>query len=188
LQQHLHKFLVLYRRLCIPHVGSFVVEEETARLDAENGLLFAPKPVIRFHEDNQPPSDIIFFNFLAEEMVVDEMTAIQEFHDFCFTARHTLQEHHMVAFAGIGRLSRREDESLLFTPETNLLDLLPPVPWEGTIATKSKKGKKKADTAPDDELITEETEEEVTAGRDRWWIYAVVLLAAGVLALLFYYQ
>jgi hypothetical protein len=187
LQQHLHKFLVLYRRLCIPHVGSFAVENETARLDAENGLLFAPKPVIRFHEDNQPPSDKVFFNFLAEEMVVDEMTAIQEFHNFCITARHTLQEHHMVAFSGIGRLSRREDESLLFTPETNLLDLLPPVPWEGTIAAKSRKGKKKADIEPVEEQVTEETEETIT-GPDRWWVYAIVLLSAGLLALLFYYQ
>jgi hypothetical protein len=187
LQQHLHKFLVLYRRLCIPHVGSFVVENEAARLDAENGLLVAPKPVIRFHENNQPPSDKIFFNFLAEEMVVDEMTAIKEFHDFCFTARHTLQEHHMVAFTGIGRLSRREDESLLFTPETNLLDLLPPVPWEGALPVKSKKGKKKGDTEATEEFTAEETEE-ITTGPDRWWIYAVILLSAGLLALLFYYQ
>lgn len=187
MQQHLHKFLVLYRRLCIPHVGSFVVEETVARLDAENGLLFAPKPVIRFHEDNQPLSDKIFFNFLAEEMVVDEMTAIKEFHDFCFTARHTLQEHDMVAFAGIGRLSRREDASLLFTPETNLLDLLPPVPWERNNPEKPKKGKKKVVAEPDEELVTEETEE-IRSGPDRWWIYAIILLSAGLLALLFYYQ
>lgn len=187
MQQHLHKFLVLYRRLCIPHVGSFVIEDEAARLDTGNSLLFAPRPVIRFHEENQPPSDKIFFNFLAEEMVVDEMTAIKEFHDFCFTARHTLEEHHMVAFTGIGRLSRREDESLLFTPETNLLDLLPPVPWEHTVPDKPQKARKKAKTDPG-EVLSEQESEETSISADRWWIYAIVLLAAGLLALLFYYQ
>ncbi len=198
LQQHLYKFLILYRRLDIPHVGSFIIEDEPARVDADSGLLFAPKPVIRFHESSQQQHpDKVFFHFLAEELVVDEIAAIREFHDYCFAFRNNIHEHNMAALGGIGRINKRSEGDLFFTPENNLLELLPPVPWStGIVAeVKIKKTAKRQKESIKEERaeepateVIEESEEEIIIPADRWWIYAILLLAAGVLAMLFYYQ
>ena len=189
LQQYLHKFLVLHRMLSIPQLGSFIIEEEPAQIDVASGLLFAPRSLIRFSTAVQPVSDKVFFHFLSEELGVDEVTAIREFHEYCYAFRNDLQQG-MAVLPGVGRMVRREEGELLFTPESQLLELLPPVPWTDTTVTRQST-KKKAAAAAEKELpgtvvMTESSEEIIP--RDRWWIYAILLLAAGVLALLFYYQ
>jgi hypothetical protein len=210
LQQYLQKFLILHRKLSIPQLGSFVIEDEPARLDVESGLLFAPRPVIRFSETDRPVSDKLFFRFLAEEMQVDELAAIREFHDFCYAFRSNLQSNQMASIQGIGRVVKRSDDVLGFSPETNLLEFLPPVPWteENGVNKKSLKplpAKKELQpkeneteaappeqqeeeaTEPAIEEVTEEWEEDVVTD-DRWWIYALILAGIGILALLNYYR
>lgn len=204
MQQYLQKFLILHRKLSIPQLGSFYIDDEPARVDAESGLLFAPRPVIRFSEDDRPSSDKHFFQFLAEEMQVDELAAIREFHDFCYSFRNNIQVNQMASIQGIGRITRRGDDMLGFTPETNLLELLPPVPLPegrdnaGAIPTpvSSRKTKERiqqektaaqANDTIEEEIVTEEEEEEIIT-TDRWWIYALVLAGLGVLALLNYYR
>lgn len=211
MQQYLQKFLILHRKLSIPQLGSFVIEDEPARLDVESGLLFAPRPVIRFSETDRPVSDKLFFRFLAEEMQVDELAAIREFHDFCYAFRSNLQSNQMASIQGIGRVVRRSDDVLGFSPETNLLEFLPPVPWaeENSANKKSLKplpAKKElqpketeAEAPPSEQQEEEATEsvmeealeeewEEDVVNDDRWWVYALILAGIGILALLNYYR
>ncbi|NCI46182.1 hypothetical protein [Sediminibacterium soli] len=203
MQQYLQKFLILHRKLSIPQLGSFVIEDEPARVDAESGLLFAPRPVIRFSEGDRPSSDKHFFRFLAEEMQIDELAAIREFHEFCYAFRSSIQSNSMASIQGIGRVVKREGDVLGFTPETNLLELLPPVPWlsnrEETDEQTEKESKKRRHkkTAYGQEPPANETagegaaagdEASETEPRDRWWIYAMILGGIGVLALLYYYR
>ena len=193
MQQHLYKFLVLHHSLTIPQLGSFIIEEEPARLDSASGLLFAPKPVIHFSEAVVPVPEKFFFSFLAEEMDVDETTAIREFHDFCFQMRNTIQEDKVSVLPGIGRVMKGPEDKLCYTPETNLFELLPPLPWHEPAPVSKKavneppKQINKEATKQEvevDELVTEET----TTQTDRWWVYAIILLVTGAIALLFYYQ
>jgi len=189
LEQHLHKFLVLHRVLNIPQLGSFAIAQESAQVDTGSGLLFAPKFPIRFSETEKPLPETVFFDFLSAEMQTDEATAIHEFYAFCNTFRSSLEQKGVAVLEGIGRIIKRE-EGLIFTAESNLLELLPPVPWNeaGMPLAKKTTAKPKKEIPPDE--IIEETEEteETAITRDRWWIWVIVLGVAGLLALLFRYQ
>lgn len=177
--------------LNIPQLGSFVIAQEPAQVDAASGLLFAPKYPIRFSETEKPLPESVFFDFLAAEMRVDADAAIREFYVFCNTFRNGLEQQGQAVLEGIGRVVKRE-EGLVFTPETNLLELLPPVPWTDSNANApaSRKSAPKLQAQRTTTEIIEETEEEETEiyTRDRWWIWGIVLAAAGLLALLFRYQ
>lgn len=218
MQQHLHKFLVLYRKLSIPELGSFTIDNESARADNSNALLFPPRPVIHFGVESIPMSDRLFFEFLSEQMGVDEETATKEFHDFSHKLTTDIREHNQALFHGVGRIIRGSDGGLFFTPESNLLELLPPIQLDESFRTIHKKAvnvilprKLKPEPEPESEkkiipeliqeptlqpisqsdIIVEEYEEESeteTRSPDRWWIYAIILLVAGTVALLFYYQ
>lgn len=197
MQLHLYKFLVLYRKLSIPSLGAFTIDDQPARMDTTTGLLFAPKPVIHFTEAAIPMPDKLFFGFLADEMEVDEATAISEFHDFCQRFRSHIQEHNVSVLAGIGRLMKGAEDKLFFTPETNLLELLPPIQCQTAVVTPNKKTandlpteshKKHAVTAVEETVEEMVETEETIVTTDRWWIYAIILLAAGGIALLFHYQ
>ncbi len=193
MQQHLYKFLVLHHSLIIPQLGSFIIEEEPARLDAASSLLFAPKPVIHFSETVVHVPDKYFFSFLEEEMDIDEITAVKEFENFCSQMRNTIQEDKIAVLPGIGRVMKGPDDHLFFTPETNLLELLPPIPWQVCTPVSKKavselpKQINKETTIEKQEVVVDESViEETTHQPDRWWVYAIILLVAGSLALLFY--
>jgi hypothetical protein len=208
MQQHLHKFLVLHRTLSIPGLGSFTIDNEPARFDVPSGLLFAPKPVIHFGETVLPVPEKTLYDFLSEEMGVDETVANQAFNEFAERFRNDVQEHRLGLLPGVGRLTRGSDGGLYFTQESNLLELLPPVQVDDTIRKipadsirvpakkQAPEPKKKPvvvvvekEPALEEPVTTEELEEETEEiPRDRWWIYALILLAAAALALLFYYQ
>lgn len=186
LEQHLHKFLALHRVLNIPQLGSFVIAQEPAQVDAASGLLFAPKFPVHFSETERPLPETVFFDFLSAEMRVDESTAIHAFYTFCNGFRSGLEQRGVAVLEGIGRIIKG-DEGLVFTAESNLLELLPPVSWTDTGLPVSKKSAPKIRKETITEEVIEETEETETV-RDRWWIWVIVLGAAGLLALLFRYQ
>jgi hypothetical protein len=214
LQQHLHKFLILHHNLHIPGLGSFTVREEPARFDSESRLLFAPRPVIFFNNTDQIESNAAFIRFLAEEMGADEDIAAADFARFCEDFRADLEQHEIAVLPGVGRLVRRGEGELAYTPESSLLELLPPVAWHdddasvGATITAPRKTKHKprpepvapvaaAAVLPDTvepatpattETVTEEEAEEMETTTDRWWLYAILLLVAGILALLYSYQ
>ena len=64
MDQHLYKYLVLHDHLCIPELGSFTIKHEPANL-GEDGLLYAPKPVIQFSKGLVQMSEKLFFDFLS---------------------------------------------------------------------------------------------------------------------------
>lgn len=202
MQQQLHKFLVLNRTLSIPGLGSFTITNEPARFDVSSGLLFAPKPVIHFGETLAPVPEKALYDFLSQEMGVDETAASQAFHEFADRFRNDIQEHRLGLLPGVGRLTKGSDGGLYFTQESNLLELLPPVQLDEAIRripTDSNREpvkkqaaeiKKKTESEITGEEITSEEVEEETEEipSDRWWIYALILLGAASLALLFHYQ
>jgi len=192
MNQYLHKYLVLNKKLSIPDVGNLVIESNGAQLDSVNGLLYAPSPIILFKQD-AAKADKFFFDFLAQEMGTDEVVAIRSFHDYLYKIKSTLNTTEGSLIPGIGRLKKEENGYILFSPEKNLQELLPQVKIGVTYPIAKKqatidydKDHELTSQEEDDirELIGKESEEE---GVDNWWVYALVLLLIGVGALLFYY-
>lgn len=192
--QYLHKYLVLNHRLSIPDIGNFVIEQNSAKLDSANGFLFAPAQAIRFKQEPTPPSDKFLFDFISEEMGVDQITAIKQFHDYVYKIKTSLTTPQGAVIPGIGMMRKEENGYILFTPEKNLLEILPQVKVNDSIEMAKKEVVKINHDA--DRNLTEQEEEDIREllgqdtqiqSSDNWWIYAVILLMIGLGALLFYY-
>jgi len=176
MDQHLYKYLVLHKQLCIPQLGSFVIKSSNARYENGSEFLQAPKPILYFTDETSATSEKFFFDFLANEMNVDEVTAIKLFHDFSYRFRNDLVEKGSVELKGVGTLTKKEDNKIVFQPTHNLSDLLPPV--------------KQSETLPVTHIENEPVAtEEVFAeeNKDNWWMYAIILSILGIGALLYYY-
>lgn len=189
MHEHLYKYLVLYRKLSIPQLGSFGIVNESAHFEVSSGLLFSPKPVIRFVEEDIPASDKIFFDFLVYEMNVDEVTAIKEFNDFAYQFRKDLKENRLVVLPGVGTVTEGGEGDISFTAEAGLLDeLLPPIEPGNHIRIPGKNVAKEPFKVNTVEISVEREEEVEIIRKDYWWVYAIILLLIGSVALLFYYQ
>ncbi len=191
MQEYLYKYLFLNRKLSIPQLGSFFVVKEPAYINEAAGLLFAPRPVINFYaEGTTSLPEKGFFDFLAEEMKVDEVTALKEFNAFSDKIRNDLQNNKMALLPGLGRITKGTDDACFFTAETNLLAILPPIEPGISIRVTQKPTTNQPLKARETGVIKEMLVAEVveTRGKDNWWIYAIILVAAGTVALVYYYQ
>ncbi len=169
MQEYIHKYLILYRRISIPKLGNFVIKEEPAYVDNASGALFPPKPVLVFEEGPAMGLDRPFFDFLTEEMGVDSTTAIQAFDDYSDKLWSDVQDHDLTVFEGLGNFTKSADGHIVFTPETNVYELLPKLTLVNEIIG-----------------LSPEKEKE-RAGNDYWWFYAIILLILGLGALAYYY-
>lgn len=169
MQEHLHKYLILYRKLKIPKLGVFMVKDEPAYLDADSGLIYPPKPVLIFEEQPSAISDRFFFDFLAEEMGVDDISAIQAFYEYSEKLLADVQDNDLTVFEGLGNFTKSADGQIVFTPETHADDLLPTLNLEKEI------------------IALNPVEEKEKNQNDYWWFYAIILLILGLGALAYYY-
>lgn len=178
MDQHLYKYLVLHKHLNIPQLGSFVMQQQNAQYEQRTGLLHAPKPVLVFTDGHLPASEKTFFDFLGNEMGVDDLTAIKLFHDFSYQFRNDLHEKGSAEIKGVGTLSQNGENKIIFHPAHDLSDLLPSIkPGErgtGIVVT-------------GEDTYVEEADTDTEESRDQWWMYAIVLLMLGVGALILYY-
>ncbi len=191
---YLHKYLVLNKKLSIPDLGNFVIESNPAKLDNTNGFLFAPAPAIKFKQEQTPASDKFLFDFISDEMGVDQMTAIKLFHDYVYKIKTSLTSPEGANIAGVGTLRKEDNGYILFTPEKNLLDLMPQVKVsEGLAHIKNDVEKNNLD---EERNFTQQEEEDIrellgkdsqNVSDDNWWVYAIILFMIAIGALLFYY-
>jgi hypothetical protein len=173
MDQQLYKYLVLCRSLTIPQLGSFVIKNEPAYIDNSTGLLHAPKPIIVFSDGLVPKSEKLFFDFLATELGVDEVTAIKQFHDHAYRLREELLENNTVELKGIGTLVKGEDHVVTFQASNDLAEWFPPLSLT-------------SDQTPALHNDSYETIEE--KGKYNWVAYALILFVLGLGALLYYYS
>lgn len=172
MEQYLCKYLVLYKHLCIPQLGSFTIQRSAARFDESAGILYPPTENIVFSDGVVPMSEKLFFDFLASETGTDEVSAIKQFNDFCFDFRNRLSQAGAAEIKGVGRLTSGENGHFQFEEAPRLTDLFPTLSLDGSVADVT------------DEIAEEENLEEE---KDEWWIYALVLFILGAGALVLYY-
>ncbi|SJZ92413.1 hypothetical protein [Sediminibacterium ginsengisoli] len=192
MEEYLYKYFVIYSKLAIPDIGQFTMEVTPASVDDSGRLLLAPAPRISFVE-GQVTADKHFFDFIAAEMNVDEVDAIRRFRDYAVSLKQKAVEEG-VTLTGIGQLHHSAGR-LVFsaaTPE----HILPAVSLPDGVAALEKKQAviatetsstteySPAETPVNEEIVEEEVAEERSGS---WWIYAVILLLAGISAILFYY-
>jgi hypothetical protein len=188
--QYLFKYLVLHKRLAIPKLGVFTMEQLSAEIDSTNHLMYPPSQIIRFKHD-EVAADRHFYDFLVHETEQDLADVIKELHAF---SQQVLQEAQTITGAilqGIGTLKNDNNGLFLFIPERPLDYLFKHVSIDKSISlavfTNKHSDMETSSVLKGDDLtdFLGQTNESETS--DNWWVYAIALLILGIGALLFYY-
>lgn len=196
----LYKYLVLHKGLSVPQLGRLHVNQQSAFYVESDGWLFPPIPVFCFTHESSAASEPAVISFLAREMQVEESQAARDYARFAENLQQELANNGFFIFPNVGKLEK-EGDTLHLTPVNHLQDFLPALqPGQQlhveTLAEDSLTETGAAETPPATDCISAEDREvtehtaamNATTGRDRWWVYAIVLFLMGALALLFYYQ
>jgi len=180
----LHSYLLQYKRLSIPGVGSFTVEHIPARLDFPNKTLHPPLPVIRFNTDTAA-ADKQLFKYLSGQFNLNETEAIRHFNDFAFDFKNDITNNGEAVLPGIGKISKAFTNAYTFQPEASLHGYFPDLKVERVIRENVEHtirvGEDEKTSTQMQELLAEEPR------KDLWWVYAIILAAIGIGAIVYYH-
>src|ERR1700748_2731640 len=112
----IRKFFALHHHLSLPGIGSFLVETQPSQIDFTNRSISSAKNKIVFNNDKLPPEKK-FYEFLSNELKVDELQAIRSFTDYTTKLHDDLNKNHVLHFKGIGTLTRQTSHVFNFQPE-----------------------------------------------------------------------
>lgn len=121
--QLLTKYLLINKRVSIPHVGSFVIEKQPAQLALSNQFLHPPVYSIYYSKEVFVEDPQI--SFITSSSLIDERTAHLELEQFGQKWKATI-ENEPFALNGFGILEYMADE-IIFHPQT-IETFLQPVP------------------------------------------------------------
>ncbi|MBN8718950.1 hypothetical protein SAMN05444410_11385 [Hydrobacter penzbergensis] len=187
MDEHLYKYLVLHRRLDIPGLGRFLIENRPARMEEGGKLIQAPVPVISFRQQ-AVQADKQFYDFLAWEMDTDEVDAINRFRDYTEELKTKVTSESGVELKEVGHLFIREDGTTEFRAVASPHELLPPVSLPDGIVFEHTASMPHALKTNEAATSNEYAEAEPTsASNNKWWLYAAILLLIGIGIILFYY-
>jgi hypothetical protein len=155
------------RKYCVlPGIGRLSLVTYPAATDFSNKQITAPVQEIVF-----TPS--------ADEKLFNEFSAISEL------MKKKLDEEGEVDLAGIGVFTKSNEGGIKFTPIQLDENIQVPVTAVRVIREYAQHAMLVGDKETTNTAMTELLNEEVPA-RDKWWIWAIVLGAAGILLLAFY--
>lgn len=187
MDEHLYKYLVLHRRLDIPGLGRFLIENKPARMEEGGKLIQAPVPVIGFRQQTVQ-ADKQFYDFLAWEMDTDEVDAINRFRDYAEALKTKAAGESGAEMQEMGCLFIHADGTTEFRAVAGPNELLPPVSLPDGIVFEHAASMPYALKTKDVDTSDESAEvEPAPASNNKWWIYAAILLLIGIGIILFYY-
>jgi len=187
--QLLYKYLILNKKVGIPGVGNFSIEEVPASMDFVSKQIAPPKEVINFTSE-EVHADRSFYNFLQKELNLTEVDAIKATSNFAHKVKEGIANGG-VTMPGIGTLKTGYNGDHYFVSETKYNNYLPDIRLQSSLST-SIKATDVYDTG-ETRIITQDAETHdmekiaLKEKEDYWWVYAIVLALMGLGALLYYY-
>lgn len=183
--QSLQKYFILYKKLSLPGIGWFTLEEGSARLDFTEKKLRAPSPVINFYPQAALPNKT-FFQFLSEELEVDEVQAVRHFNGLVYELRDRLNSSGVINLPGIGTLNKNETNEYSFKVDTALAQYFPDLSVERIIRQGAEHTIRVGEHERTNKQMHEMLLAEENEPKDYWWLYAILLALAGIAALIYY--
>ena len=175
----LHQYLIRFKELSLPGIGTISLQTTSARGDFAARLIHAPVQQISWKaEATDHPAH--FYPWLAALMQIPAGEAINQFHDFCSQLKEQVYAGAKIDWKGVGVITKGAGRTIRFEPAVS-------TPVE-TAVTAEKIIREKAEH---DVRVGEEkrTADEMRAYLNpekatpsRWWIAALVL---GLLAVMF---
>lgn len=184
----LHTWLASQHVLGIPGWGTLHIITTTPEIDFVNKQINPPQQQIDFKEET-PQADKKFYQWLASALDTDEITAIRRYNDFITDTKDQLLRTGSAILPGIGLFQNTEASGLLFKQQEPDFDMFPTIRAEKIMRHQESFNVLQGDmdytsleAVQHLEFPSEATE------KNNWGITALILFAAGALAILYYYM
>lgn len=180
----LYQYLIQYKELPVPGVGTFLLERKPASVDFPNRSIeppvytFAMRPV-----SHMPDQD--FFNWLGRLLQIGDRDAVFRFNDFVFDLKKQINDGCSIDWNGVGQLEKKEGGELLFTPVVITHD-------KPVIAKKViRQFAEHTVRVGEDERTSVEMTEMLSQADEKksyWWAYAATIALFGVIFIGWYFS
>lgn len=168
----------------MPGLGTFSILNSSANADFTNKLIQAPHPTVEFVQVETNPAALT--EYISRSASLNMQEAADALKDYCHGLKELIDEGNTVSLAQVGSIFVNENGKIIFTPEDLPAAFLQSVVAERVIHPEAEHqmlvGDKETTNKAMSELFATKTEM-----KSRWWVWAIVLGAVGLLLLLFYF-
>jgi hypothetical protein len=176
----LYQYLIQYKQLTVPGIGTFLLERKPAQIDFPNRKISPPAYTITLRSPGNSASKK-FFAWLANALHISDRDAIVRFNDFAFDMKKQVSAGDVIRWNGIGTLSKGLAGEIKFNPFINELVFEQPVTAEKVMREKAEHmvrvGEEERTSVEMMQLLSQSGEK-----RSYWWAFALI---AGLLAIMF---
>lgn len=185
-----YKYLLINRQVGIPGIGLFQLSHSNATLNVDKKVINPPIPQVKFVQKTTG-ADKQFFQFVSNELHVQEWESIRRFHDFTYKLKNDLNSKQSVELAGLGTLVKNNIGEISFEADTSLSRYYPPVTIGKLFqeATPAAIIEEAPVLPPADDWIKDEevVVEEQVVKADKWWIAATIIAVIAIIAIILFY-
>jgi hypothetical protein len=111
----LYEYLILYKRLNVPGIGTFLLERKPAVTDLTHRQINPPAYTISFQSNNEIPAKK-FFYWLADRLQIHYHEAIVRFNSFVYDLKDQVASGNIIVWYNVGTITRGMSGDLRFEP------------------------------------------------------------------------
>ena len=183
----LNSYLFQHKSISIPGLGTIFLEREPANTDIDSKNFLPPSYSFRFDKYFDAP-DKDFFSYLAAEKNIPDYEAIKWYSEFSYDLRNKIRLDEDVRWDNVGVLKKDDSGNIVFETIRENPAFLRAV-GANIITRKDAQhyllvGDKEITNTEVDELIHPNE----VVKKDKWWIYALIIAAVAIIALVFHFS
>lgn len=185
MERLLRTYLLQKSSISIPGLGTIYVERSPARSDFINRQLLPPSYHFRFDKYFDAPGKD-FFTFLASRKNIEDYEAIKLYNEWAHSLRNNISPDQSSTLEGIGVLKRDVSGEVVFEPANPPDTFSVAVPVHRIVRTNAKHTMLVGDREVSNVEMSDYLHE-VHKEKTSWWIYALIIAAVALTAILFHF-
>lgn len=185
MQQLIASYLFQQKTCPLPGLGTLRIVNKSASGDFLDKTIHAPEPVIEF-ESREADADALV-DYIAAKTNSPVLTAIDTLSRYCNQLKSELNANTIAAINLVGSFSADNGGKIQFKPAQLPAVLLPAVAAERVIHPEAAHAMLVGDKETTSTQMAEYYSE-APAAKNYWWLWAIILGMAALLALLLYYN
>lgn len=168
----LYQYLLQYKELPVPGVGTFLLERTSAVIDFPNKKINPPVYAVALKQGSQLPQKG-FFYWLAQAFNITDREAVFRFNDFAFDMKKQLVAGDVITWNRVGTLSKGLAGDVKLSPATDTLEERP-ITAEKVIRERAEHmvrvGENQKTSAEMVEMLSQPEQK-----KSYWWVLALAL-------------
>ncbi len=185
MQELVANYLFQYKTAVLPHVGTLRMVMEPASSIFGEQKIAAPIPVITFNEGEN--EDTNFIEYIAAHKHISAEDATSQLKAFSEQIT-SLQTNNGFSIANVGKFSKDDAGKIIFEEIKVPSYFFPPVHAERVIHPNDSHSMLVGDKETNTAAMVEYYTEDEPAKKSKWWVWALVLFAVAIAAVVLYYN